>query len=167
MTGAGATVERVRRRPVVSSRTTALGLVALAACAEPPPPPPTPLTLDLGEERVTLAPGAMIHDIAIAAAPGASEYVPRQARVRPGDVVRFVASDAGPHALRFDAPPSAEAAAFLDESGQWRGLPLVGRASAWLVSFDEAPPDRYTLRCLTHGATMDIEVVASASGPHR
>jgi len=143
-----------------------LVLVAGAGTCAEPLPAPAPVLLDLGDETVQLPPGTRVHDVSVTAAPGASEYVPRRVQMQVGDVVRFTSRDAGPHALRFDPPPDSAAVAFLEQTGQTRGLPLVGPGAAWVISFADAPPGRYGVRCLTHDETLDIEVSAVA-GPRR
>jgi plastocyanin len=145
------------------------GIVLFPACADRPrEPPPEPVILDLDGDTVRLAPGAVIVDIAVATAPGRSEFDPGAAPLRGGDVVRFRAGDAGPHALVMDAESSdAAARGFLEQSGQSRGLPFLQPGAIWVVSFAGAPSGTYVVRCLVHGGAARIVVAAPATGRQR
>lgn len=109
--------------------------------------------LELGEDTIRLAPGATLHQVMLHADPGGAEMRPETVRARAGDVVRFTAADAQPHAVVFDAgrlaPPLR---AFLERTGQLRGPPLISAGAAWVVSLDDAPAGAYPFACLTHGA---------------
>lgn len=91
----------------------------------------------------------------------AAELVPATSSVRTGDLLRFISSDAGGHAIAFDGDAmSSEARAFLDRTGQMRSPPFSGGGSTWLVTFAGAPPGSYPYRCPTHGVQGTIVVTA-------
>lgn len=115
-------------------------------------------TIRLDSSEVSL-PGADVHDVDIGGAGAADSLAPAALEVRPGDAVRFVAGDHRAHAIAFLAdslPPAARA--WLEESQQLRGPPLVNRGSQWIVVFEGAPPGRYPFTCLSHGARGGVTV---------
>ena len=87
------------------------------------------------------------------------ELEPAASTVRTGDLLRFIASDAGSHAIAFDGEGlSGEARGFLEKTGQMRSPPFMATGSTWVVSFKDAPPGRYAYRCPTHGVQGVITV---------
>jgi plastocyanin len=89
------------------------------------------------------------------------EIEPAQVTVRTGDLVRFIASDGGAHAIAFDGEllePNARE--FLERTGQMRSPPFVASGARWVVSFKDAPPGKYTYRCPTHGVQAEVMVTA-------
>jgi hypothetical protein len=48
--------------------------------------------------------------------------------------------------------------AFVTETDQQRSLPLTEQGAAWIVTFADAPAGRYVIRCLTHGASLEVTV---------
>lgn len=148
MNGAGALALRVRRLVLV---------VLFAACADRPDD--RQARLRLGRDTVLLAPGARIIDIHVRAEPGGAEFEPARVAARTGDVLRFGARDGGPHAIVFDnGLTGAAALAFLEATGQARGLPLLESGAEWVVSLAGAPAGRYVARCLTHAGVALIEL---------
>ncbi len=139
----------------------------LAACGEGArESAPEPTVLVLGTDTVFLESGARVADIRLAAEPGGAEFEPAVVEAMPGDVLRFSAHDGGPHALVFDDRlTGVEALAFLAATGQLRGLPLLERGAAWVVSLAEAPPGRYVVRCLTHGGEIRIQLGPTGRHP--
>lgn len=91
----------------------------------------------------------------------AAELLPAVTSVRTGDVLRFIASDGGAHAIAFDGESmSADARAFLEETGQMRSPPFVATGATWVVSFKGAPPGKYPYHCPTHGVPGTVTVTA-------
>jgi plastocyanin len=87
------------------------------------------------------------------------EFLPGVVDAGAGDVLRFSSEDGGPHALVFDqGDTDAAGFAFVTGTDQRRSLPLTEQGAAWIVTFAEAPVGRYVIRCLTHGATLDVTV---------
>lgn len=139
-----------------------LVLVALAACEQPPVPRRGP-ELDLGTDTTRLPSGASIHEVQIRSDFEGAIFEPHELIVRPGDVVRFTAADAGNHALAFDETAIApESRAFLEVTHQLRGPPLITTGAVWVVSFDGAPPGDYPFTCLTYGGLGRITVQVPA-----
>jgi plastocyanin len=139
--------ERVRRLVFV---------MALAGCGGEVEP--APAVLHLGQDTVVLAPGARITDVHVRAADGA-EFLPDEVEARAGDVLRFSSEDGGPHALVFDrGDTDAAGFAFVTETDQQRSLPLTEQGAAWIVTFADAPGGLYVIRCLTHGASLEVTV---------
>jgi plastocyanin len=90
-----------------------------------------------------------------------AELEPATSTVRTGDLLRFMAQDAGAHAIAFDGSAlSADARAFMERTGQLRSPPFMAEGSTWVVSFKDAPPGTYPYRCPTHGAQGAITVTA-------
>ena len=90
-----------------------------------------------------------------------AEIEPAETTVRTGDLLRFIASDAGAHAIAFDgADMSAEASAFMERTGQMRSPPFMAKGSTWVVTFKDAPAGKYAYRCPTHGDQGVITVTA-------
>jgi plastocyanin len=145
--------ERVRRLAFV---------IVLAACGGEAEP--APAVLHLGEDTVVLAPGARITDVHVRAGGDGGEFLPDEVEARPGDVLRFSSEDGGPHALVFvQGDTDAAGFAFVTGTDQQRSLPLTEQGAAWIVTFADAPAGRYAIRCLTHGATLEV-VVAVPTG---
>lgn len=104
--------------------------------------------LELGQDTVQLERGTTLVDFRLE-----DGIAPDSAVARAGDVVRFTAADGLTHAVAFDEPAlSPKVRAFLDETEQLRGPPLVDEGSAWVVSLEGAPPGVYPFVCMTHEA---------------
>lgn len=109
-------------------------------------------------DTIDLPAGTRIHEVLLAAPDGA--VAPDTVRIRPGDVVRFVAEGLEAHAVVFDEGALApEPHSYLSEGSLLRGPPLVERGTGWVVSFPEAPRGSYPFRCIVHdvGGTIIIE----------
>jgi plastocyanin len=90
-----------------------------------------------------------------------AELEPAQSTVRTGDLLRFIAQDAGAHAIAFDGDDmSDEARVFMERTGQLRSPPFMAEGSTWVVSFKDAPTGSYPYRCPTHGIQGVITVSA-------
>lgn len=133
-------------------------LLAVTACGESGPP----AVLHLGGDTVVLEPGARIIDIHVRTAGPEPEFLPDSVVAHAGDVLRLSSEDSGPHALVFDESLTDDVGvAFLMATHQGRSLPLTEQGSAWVVELSNAPHGRYTVRCLTHGAVLDIMLKAT------
>ena len=89
------------------------------------------------------------------------EFEPGTTTIRVSDVVRFISSDAGSHAIAFDGDAmSPDTREFLERTGQLRSPPLLTAESRWVMSFEGAPPGEYPFRCPTHGVRGSITVNA-------
>jgi len=144
------------------ARRLACFLLAVVACIDTQPTErPAPAVLVVDGDTVVLRPGARIADVEVSA--GSTEFAPSSVELQEGDVLRFTAVDRGPHAIVFDAALTDPAGlAFLEASGQSRGLPLLAEGAAWVVNFADAPAGSYSARCLTHGEALPIRLAGSA-----
>lgn len=106
--------------------------------------------LELEHDGILLDSGITLHEVPLSTAtPGHMQIDTIDARS--GDVVRFVAVDAGTHAVAFDPRAlTAEGRAFLEQTEQLRGPPLIRTGAAWVVNLEGAPPGVYRFSCLTH-----------------
>jgi plastocyanin len=113
--------------------------------------PPQRETLAL--DSLTLEIEGSIHDVRLAGAGATDSIVPVVVEAEPGDAVRFIAADRRPHAPAFVADSlSAPVGAFLEETGQLRGPPLVNQGASWVILLQGAPPGRYPFHCRAHDA---------------
>jgi len=136
------------RRPFVFA-----GVVCVLAACDRTGLPERPPILELGAVIAELPPGARVHEVRVGGAAPAPELDPDTVRARPGDVIGFTAVASGTHAVAFDAAAlSPETGAFLSNTRQLRGPPLVNAGATWVVSLDGAPPGTYPFHCITHGA---------------
>lgn len=116
-------------------------------------------TIRLDSAEVALPGGADVHEVGIEGAGAADSLAPATLEVRRGDAVRFIAGDHRTHAIAFLADSLEPGArAYLEESMQLRGPPLVNRGSEWVVVLDDAPPGRYPFVCVSHGARGVVTV---------
>lgn len=119
----------------------------------------------IGGDTIPLASGAKIVDVTIETG-REPEIQPSKVEAAPGDVVRIESLDGGPHALAFDLTSTDSASrAYLEETGQLRGPPLLTAGAAWILRFDEASRSGYVIRCLTHDATLQLSVDSQLAGP--
>jgi hypothetical protein len=130
--------------PGLSSSPRAALLVALAcgftACDRVPVPGGPPV-LEVDGQRIVLDRSATVHDVELARGGVVGEAA---FSARPGDVLRFLATDARAYAIAFDpAFLQPDARTFLERSGQLRSPPLVEQGAVWIVSLDGAPPGDY------------------------
>lgn len=131
--------------------------LAVPGCGENRPAD-LPVVLVIEGDTVRLPPGVRLIDIAVQA--GSNEFEPAEPAARIGDAVRFIARDAGSHAITFDGVLlSTEALAFLERTAQLRSPPLLHEGASWILSLADAPPGNYPFRCLTHGASGRLQVV--------
>jgi plastocyanin len=120
-------------------------LLAAAGC-RPEGGEPAPV-LELAGDTIRLERGVRLHEFRLLT----TGIEPQRAEARRGDVVRFTAADVQGHAIRFDAQAlSAEARAFLDDTDQLSGPPLLGSGAAWVITLEGAPPGEYPFLCISH-----------------
>ncbi len=118
-----------------------------------------PAVLELEGDTIQLDVGVRLIDVAVATQQGGSELDPVRVEARPGDVVRFTAGDGRLHALAFESTLlSADARAFLEQTGQLRSPPLVSAGMQWVITLDGAPTGEYPYICTTHGVRGSIVV---------
>jgi plastocyanin len=122
----------------------------------------------VGGDTLPLARGAQVVEVTVRAGRD-PEMQPALVQAGPGDVVRIVSSDGGPHALAFDLTSTDSASrAYLEGTGQLRGPPLLSAGATWILRFDEASASGYLIRCLTHEAVLRVSVesqLARSPGP--
>jgi plastocyanin len=108
-------------------------------------------TLVLSKDTVKLDPGVKLVQVLVHTSTTNIEFSPGTVRARTGDIVKFVSADATNHAVGFEtdslAPP---ARAWIEQTQQVRGPPLISRGAAWVISLKGAPPGNYPFKCLTH-----------------
>ncbi len=98
---------------------------------------------------------------------GAREHiVPAQVELEPGDVVEFSTVDHRVHFLRFpEDSVTAQAWAFLVETGQEQSPPLVERGARFVVTFEGAPPGRYPFLSRGGGGVLSGVITVRLSVP--
>lgn len=78
--------------------------------------------------------------------------VPPHVEIETGEWVQFVTLDRRVHTLSFLPDSlSPEAFAYLADTGQLEGPPLLERGSRFLVDFRDAPSGRYVFSSESHG----------------
>lgn len=136
-------------------------LLTFAACDAPT----GGTELELDERTIQLDPGTEVHEVLLRVEDGRAALAPDTVRARPGDVIRFVATGAGGHAVVFDRGRLApDVRAYLERTDQLRGPPLVHEGAGWIVSLEAAPAGRYPFICLPHHTRGLLRVVAERSG---
>lgn len=81
--------------------------------------------------------------------------VPPHVEIEVGEWIQFVTLDRRVHTLSFVPDSlSPEALAYLADTGQIRGPPLLARGSRFLVDFRNAPVGRYVFSSESHGAPV-------------
>lgn len=109
-----------------------------------------------------LAVAGSVHEIRLSGAEAMDSLVPGRIEAEPGDALRFVVDDRRPHAVSFLIDSlSARQRAFLEETGQLRGPPLVNQGSSWVVVLEGAPAGRYPFSCRSHDAHGVLTVIVS------
>ena len=134
-----------------------LCLLLALGCADDGPPPRDVVQLDEGE--VELAEGSRRHDVTLEGVGAQNEVTPATVAAGPGDAVAFNAGDAITHSVVFlaDRLDSAKVA-FLEQSGQMRGPPLLTEGGSWIVNLTDAPAGDYPFACALHGGQGVIRV---------
>jgi hypothetical protein len=123
-------------------------------------------TLPLGKDTLRLGADVAVLDVRLRQAPASGAVEPDTVRARPGDVVRFIATDPRGYAVAFDTAGLApDAREFLERTGQLRGPPLVTAGAAWVVSLKGAPPGTYAFHSLTADAHGLLVVQAASAHP--
>jgi len=113
-------------------------------------------------DSATAAPAAMAatgstHDVQMTMVNGEPRYVPDQITVKPGDAVRFINDQGGPHNVHIwaDSIPSGAASAISidQELSPLVSQMLVDQGAAVTVTFAAtAPKGTYSFTCDPHGA---------------
>jgi plastocyanin len=134
-----------------------------AACDRLADSPPAEIELE-GGRVVQLPAGAEVLEVELTARGRDTTFQPAAVTARPGDVVRFRATEGGTHALEFvgDSVQPAQRD-FLERTNQRRAPPLIEQGAAWIVSLEGAPVGVYPFRCITHGERGRLTVQAPAS----
>ena len=89
-----------------------------------------------------------------------NRFVPAETRVSPGDTVRFINGQGGPHNVQFMAESiPATAQALLNDAMTRRILPLTSPMfivpdEAYTLVVPHLTPGRYAFLCSPHGASM-------------
>jgi plastocyanin len=154
-------------RPARGASAALLTLLALGAAAcrskGAGADPDRRAVLELASDTIQLERGVALVDVLVRS--NASLH-PDTARVRQGDVVRFVTGDARPHAIAFEADRlTPESVAFLERTDQLRGPPLIIEGASWVISLADAPPGIYSFVDLSQDARGAI--VVSPAEPKR
>ena len=156
--------QRAAARLCIRLAVTFMVLTATAACGDRGPASARdddgPRVLELNADTVKLPDSVRVATIRIDRTKR-DEFEPGAISVRVGDVVRFISSDAGSHAIAFDGDAMApEARAFLEKTGQLRSPPFLAAESRWVMTFADAPSGEYPFRCPTHGVQGRITVAS-------
>lgn len=145
-------------RPARGASAALLVVLALApaACRRKGAEPESRAVLELSNDTIKLERGVALVDVLVRFN---TPLAPDTARVKQGDVVRFVTGDARPHAIAFEADRlTPESMAFLERTDQLRGPPLIAEGSSWVVSLADAPPGIYSFVDLSQDARGAIVV---------
>jgi plastocyanin len=152
-------------RPARGASAALLVLLALgaAACRSKGAEPQARAVLELASDTIQLERGVSLVDVLVRSN---APLHPDTARVRQGDVVRFITGDARPHAIAFEADRlTPESVAFLERTDQLRGPPLIAEGASWVISLADAPPGIYSFVDLSQDARGAI--VVSPAEPKR
>ena len=126
----------------------------------------TALTPDAELQReLGLDPGERVHTVSIST--GVSERAePDSISVSPGDYLQFVSDDWLVHEVRFQIDDlGADAASFLESTGQSASPPLLQLGARFVVVFEDAPVGRYPYTLEGNRASgSGLIVVASPPG---
>ena len=96
-----------------------------------------------------------------------NEFRPAEIRVRPGDTVRFVNGNGGPHNVMFIKDSIAPAARDLiarvmkDQLQPFTGPLLLDPDETYIFVVPAMDPDRYPLACLPHQANKRGALIVS------
>ncbi len=139
-----------------------VGVLVAAGCEAPQ----TELTPDAQLQReLGLAPDDRVHTVSIST--GVSERAePDSIVVFPGDYLQFVSDDWLVHEVRFQVDDlGADAASFLEATGQSASPPLLQLGARFLLVFEGAPAGRYPYTLEGNRASgTGLIVVASPPG---
>jgi plastocyanin len=94
-----------------------------------------------------------VHLVRLVARPDGRAFEPARVQLRPGDVLRFVATSHQAESVAFDTVALDPARlGFLHERGAVRGPLLVRPGQVYDVDFGDAPPGEYPFHSVPHRA---------------
>ena len=135
-------------------------LTVSAACTSPPPPLP-PSDPELREE-LGIPDEVPIHRINLSGRGDETRIVPSRIEIARGEIVQIVVVDRRTHLITFDVEGMEPALlAFLKETRQDRFPPLLEREARIVLSFEGAPPGRYTFIDEGNGPPTRGEILVS------
>jgi plastocyanin len=140
------------------SRLTAilLALGLLSGCLREPPPPTDP---ELAE-ALGLPASTPVHRVVLTGQGESTRVLPREIRVRAGDLVQFVALDRRVYAVRFElGAMSPEMQEFLRSTQQEGSPPLATEGARFVLSLQQAPAGRYPFTVEGYGEGVPGAVV--------
>ncbi len=133
--------------------------MAVAGCLRDPPPPTDP---ELAE-ALGLPASTPVHRVVLTGQRESTRVLPREVRIRDGDLVQFVALDRRVYAIRFElGSMSPEAREFLVGTRQEGSPPLASEGARFVLSFREAPAGRYPFTVEGYGDGVPGAVVVEA-----
>jgi hypothetical protein len=141
-------------------------LVAVMGCGietETPPVGAEKDSVDIYSEIAALA--EVVH---LSGGRDVEHIVPPHVEIGVGEWVQFVTLDRRVHTLSFVSDSLSPAAlAYLADTGQLEGPPLLERGSRFFVDFREAPEARYVFSSTSHGEPVfgSVTVRALAEDP--
>ena len=150
-----------RRRPPL--RRLLLVLLALACKAEEPNPDPPGALL---RDSLGLTESDRVPRVRLAGGPDGDVVDPPLVEVEPGGYVEFYTRDRRVRTVSFQLDSmSVEQADFLRSTGQEGSPPLVELDSRFVVSFQDAPPGRYSFVVQGNGEPVAGVVVVRSEPP--
>jgi plastocyanin len=137
-------------RTYVVRRIGALTCLVVVGCGIEPKAPPEAV------EEATTDPYSEIAAVAqvvqLSGGRDVEHVVPPHLEIETGEWVQFVTLDRRVHTVSFVPDSlSPEAFAYLADTGQLEGPPLLTRGSRFLVDFRDAPAGRYVFSSSSHG----------------
>ena len=136
--------------PCVIKRMGALVCLAVMGCGIEPKTPPDEVEESRADLHSEIAAVAQV--VYLAGGRDVEHVVPPHLEIGTGEWVQFVTLDRRVHTLSFVPDSLSPAAlAYLADTGQLEGPPLLERGSRFLVDFREAPAGRYVFSSTSHG----------------
>ncbi len=127
-----------------------LACLAVAGCGIQPKTTPDEVEEAEGGPHSEIAAVASV--VQLSGGRDVEHVVPPHVEIEVGEWVQFVTLDRRVHTLSFVPDSlSPEALAYLADTGQLNGPPLLSRGSRFLVDFRDAPVGRYVFSSESHG----------------